>query len=417
MSPLTADFRVPAGMPVVANLGMGVDSSAYAARWLTDPASRGFDLDQLTFLIAAVGEEYGTTHRLMEECLFPLIARHRIRTVTVARKGHSTAEGYLVLDDTRTPTRLRTRPADEAAAAPVSLGERMLQAGTLPQVSRDRRACSSWIKHFALDSWIKDNVGGAPFVHVIGYSAEEPERSQTDLLKNRGHRRPDFPLQRWGWGRQRCEDFLLETFGRRFVRSCCGFCPFQGTKAGREALVERWAAEPDLALRALLIEHSALVHNERALLFGSTPAYRVVAEAGLNDVLAAHQAQLAAQRWAIYEVRRIYWPHPQHGPAKKGQAWRSVRAVATGSLSRMTAELPRAAAAHGGTPVIDRHGITRVPLLTPTAPYPAVEHFLALGPALAADKQRKEFEHGWSQVAGPAPARAGQPRGPIGLAA
>ncbi|MGA5819886.1 hypothetical protein ACPC54_18740 [Kitasatospora sp. NPDC094028] len=416
MSPLTADFRVPAGMPVIANLGMGVDSSAIAARWLTDPASRGFDLEQLTFLIAAVGEEYGATHRLMEEHLLPLIARHRVRTVTVARKGHSTADGYLVLDDTRTPTLLRTRPADEAASAPVTLGERMLQAGTLPQVSRDRRACSSWIKHFALDSWIKDNVSGAPFVHVIGYSSEEPERSRTDLAKNKGHRRPDFPLQRWGWTREHSEEFLLETFGHRFVRSCCGFCPFQGTKAGRAGLVERWRAEPDLALRALLIEHSALVHNERALLFGSTAAYRVVAEAGLTDVLAAHQAQLAAQRWAIYEVRRIYWP-AQHDAAKKGQAWRSVRALDTGSCSRMTAALPRAAAAYGGTPVTDRHGITRVPLLAATAPYPAAEHFLALGPALAADKQRDKFEDAWSQLVQPAPARPVCQRAPIGLAA
>lgn len=179
-------FQVPEGQPVVANLGMGVDSSAIVTRWLLEPQSRGFDLDQLTILIASVGEEYQRTKDAMEQCLFPLIARHRVRTVQVARAGQSVKEGYVVLDDTRTPTRLVTE-------VPVTLGGRMLDVGTVPQVSSTLRACSDWIKHLPLDSWLADHVGHAPFVHCIGYSAEEVRRAQRDLDGNKGHRRPDFP--------------------------------------------------------------------------------------------------------------------------------------------------------------------------------------------------------------------------------
>jgi hypothetical protein len=53
------------GKPVVLSLGMGIDSAAILARWLTDPSSRDFALDDLVVITAMVGSEYRATERLM----------------------------------------------------------------------------------------------------------------------------------------------------------------------------------------------------------------------------------------------------------------------------------------------------------------------------------------------------------------
>lgn len=393
--PLHADVHVPSDQPVVANVGMGVDSSAIITRWLLEPQTRGFDLDQLTILIASVGEEYQRTKDAMEQMLFPLIARHRVRTVQVARAGQSTAEGYLVLDDTSTPTRLITE-------VPVTLGGRMLDAGTVPQVSSTLRSCSDWIKHFPLDSWLADNVGHAPFVHCIGYNADEINRAERDLALNKGHRVPDFPLLRWSWGRAAASEYLRTVFGREFGRSACFFCPFQNSLGGRAGLVESWRAEPEAALRALLIEHNALVMNPKAKLFGRHAAYTVAREAGLDDILARHHDRLARSDWSVYEVRRIF--HARHGdPRAKGHAYRSVQPLDTGSHAAMTCLLAALAAEQGAAVESDEHGIARVGLRKAGTSYPTAEHFLAVGPALTQAKARDSFDELFAEVTAGAP--------------
>ncbi|MEU3907981.1 hypothetical protein AB0F20_29925 [Streptomyces goshikiensis] len=388
--PEQAYAQVPEGQPVVANLGMGVDSSAIVTRWLLEPRSRGFDLDQLTILIASVGEEYQQTKDAVEQALFPLIARHRVRTVQVARAGQSAKEGYVVLDDTRTPTRLVTN-------VPVTLGGRMLDAGTVPQVSSTRRWCSDWIKHLPLDSWLADNVAHAPFVHVIGYSAEEGRRAQRDLDGNKGHRRPDFPLLRWNWDRKTSSDYLRAAHGREFVRSSCYFCPFQHSLAGREALAANWRAEPEAALRALLIEHNALVMNPNAQLFGRHSAHEFVRAAGLHHILQRHHDRLAQLDWSIYEVRRVYHAS-KDGPSAKGHAYRSVEPLETGSRAAMTALLADLAAEYGSTVEVDEHGIARASLRRAGTSYPTAEHALAVGPALALAKERETFDAVFAEV-------------------
>ncbi|MFE4263453.1 hypothetical protein [Streptomyces sp. NPDC056883] len=385
-----AHFTVPAGLPVVANLGMGVDSSAVITRWLLEPQTRGFDLDQLTILIASVGEEYRRTQDAMEQMLFPLIARHRVRTVQVARAGQTAGEGYLVLADTPTPTRLITK-------VPVTLGGRMLDAGTVPQVSASRRSCSDWIKHFPLDSWLADNVGHAPFVHCIGYSAEETGRAERDLGLNKGHRVPDFPLIRWNWSRATASEYLRSVYGREFARSRCYFCPFQGSRTGREGLVASWRAEPEAALRSLLIEYNALVMNPKAKLFGRHAAYDVVRDAGLHEILTRHHHRLALRDWSVYEVRRVF--HARDGdPHAKGHAYRSIQPLDTGSRTAMTALLEDLAAEHDSTVAVDKHGIARASLRTAGATYPTAEHFLAVGPALSPAKARDTFDEVFAEV-------------------
>lgn len=407
--PPHVDFRIPADCPVIANVGMGVDSSAIVARWLLEPQTRGFDLDQLTILIASVGEEYQHTKDAMEQALFPLVAKHRVRTVQIARAGQAAADGYVVLDDTRTPTRLVTD-------VPVTLGERMLGAGTVPQVSSTRRSCSDWIKHFALDSWLAANVGHAPFVHCIGYNADEIKRAERDLGHNKGHRLPDFPLIRWNWTRDTASAYLRTNLRREFGRSCCFFCPFQNGKTGREALVENWRTEPEAALRSLLIEHNALVMNPKARLFGRQAAYEVVRDAGLHHLLERHHDRIERIDWSVYEVRRVF--HARDGdPRLKGHAYRSVLPLETGSRAAMTAALSSLAAEHDARVTVDEHGITRAHLRTVGPSCPTAEHFLAVGPALAPAKARDNFDDVYAEITGGATSLTARHARPVPAAA
>ncbi|WNV83094.1 hypothetical protein [Umezawaea sp. Da 62-37] len=46
---------------VVLNLGLGRDSVAILARWLTDPSSRDFDLSELAVITGMTGQEWPAT--------------------------------------------------------------------------------------------------------------------------------------------------------------------------------------------------------------------------------------------------------------------------------------------------------------------------------------------------------------------
>ena len=77
--------------PHVLNYGMGVDSTAILLRWLemTDN-ERGFPLEDLIVLTAQTGDEFESTKKLVEAHIFPLLRKHRIRFVEIAKHGPST---------------------------------------------------------------------------------------------------------------------------------------------------------------------------------------------------------------------------------------------------------------------------------------------------------------------------------------
>ena len=97
-----------AGLPVALSFGMGKDSAATLARWLTDPTSRDFPLSDLTVVTAMTGDEPDITRRLMEDHLLPLMCRSAIRFVQIAR-AEQRGSRYVVLDDSRRPRRMVMR--------------------------------------------------------------------------------------------------------------------------------------------------------------------------------------------------------------------------------------------------------------------------------------------------------------------
>jgi hypothetical protein len=89
-------MQMASEIPVALMVGGGVDSAAILARWLVDPSSRNFDLDNAIGITAIVGEEFTETKRLIETHLLPLM-QGKFRYAQVARGGQSADAGYIVL--------------------------------------------------------------------------------------------------------------------------------------------------------------------------------------------------------------------------------------------------------------------------------------------------------------------------------
>ena len=86
--------------------GLGVESTAILLRWIHEPESRDFPLEDLVVITAMTGREWRDTVENFEQYMLPLFRKHRIRFVQVARAGHLEKEGIVVLDDSREPSKL-----------------------------------------------------------------------------------------------------------------------------------------------------------------------------------------------------------------------------------------------------------------------------------------------------------------------
>ncbi len=382
--------RIPACLvrattPVVLNLGMGVDSSALLVRWLVEPATRGFPLRKLIVLTAQVGDEGQRTRWLMEQVLYPLLRQHRIRTVQVARGGPSQVDEIVILDDTRSPTTCHT-------AGHYTLRQELLRAGTVPQYASGKRRCSLKFKGWVLDTWLDQALGARPFVQVMGFAADEPERIARDTSFATVQRATRYPLAAWGWGRQHCADYLLAQTGEQWEKSCCSYCPF--SMAGTH-LLERFRDDHQAAVDALLVEFVAMALNFRMTLYKGRSLRSDVARDGNTAALAAFAAALDARPWALYRVRRVFYA--------PGVADRKVEALTVGNRAHSTAALDRIAAAEGA--IVEADGDFRrayVARRDPTnSTSPQVEHLLAIAPATVEEKRRKRFDAAWAKATSP----------------
>ncbi|WP_286131885.1 hypothetical protein [Mycobacterium sp. IS-1556] len=368
--------------------GMGVDSTAVLLRWLTDPASRDFALQDLVVLTAHTGDEFDQTLRDVEEVVLPELRQHGVRFIQVGRtqrKTTASGEGVAVLDDSTAPQRLYVDG--------YKLSDEMLSAGTLPQVG-GARMCSVHSKGNCLDPVIASVTAGRRYRHVLGFEAGERARAEKDALFNTDRRTGWYPLLEWGWDRTRCSDFIVETTGRRWSKSACGFCPFaMATASGRQALLERYRREPQAGAQALFLEFVARSLNDRQTLITGGSAAALVDAAGLTEVQERYQALLADQPHALYEVRRLTRRSSKR-PHGRGITARSVRAVAHGTREQMTSQLAAQPGEHHAGP----DGITRHVLRARGAELPSLEHFYVVCPAVVEDKARPGFEEWWQEA-------------------
>jgi hypothetical protein len=354
--------------PVVLSYGMGVDSTAILVRWIDDPSSRDFELEDLIVLTAQTGNEFPETGRQVEQYILPLLRKHNIRFVQVARSDLSTAAPTTVFTDTRSPRRLYLD-------GDYKLSDESFSQGTVPSYGGDR-LCSMKSKGVPLDNWMEAEMAGRNYRHVIGFNADEGERKDRDEAYVKPGRASEYPLFDWkwngkqGWGRQAVEDYLYDYFGEEWLKSCCIFCPFT---EGRPSQLRRMVEVPGLSVNALMMEWCATSFNPNIALYaaGRTKFRRWSSRTLYDTLLAAPDAvtedgegltteeaeecvelvelfeeRLAAVPWGIYYVRRITGTTPPN---------RGLDLVEEVPYSRVEATLKRYAKRYGGRTAWDRH--------------------------------------------------------------
>ncbi|WP_404316439.1 hypothetical protein [Prescottella equi] len=382
---------------VVLSYGLGEDSTAILLRWIEDPTSRDFDLDDLVVITAMTGDEWDSTRAAVEEHVLPRIAAAGIRYIQTARgRRHVTTagEGVVILDDTRTPSRLYIE-------GDYSLYREMIEAGTLPQ-SGGARLCSVHAKGDVLDAVIARITRGQPYRHVMGFEAGEQRRAAKDTMFNTDLRTGEYPLIDWGWTRDDAIAYTRSVTGTSVGKSACTFCPFTfANKQGRADVFARYATNPAIGAKTLLMEHLALALNPAQGLVGGRRLIDMLRDHQLDDVVDAFTAVLEDHEHAIYDVRRILRPR-QSDPTKLGNAARSIRLRGRGTRQSMQSLLDRLAAdgaARGLVrPVVGEDGILRVYQHERGPTFPAIERYFVVAPALAAAKEHEKFDHWWSDA-------------------
>ena len=344
--------------PVILSYGMGVDSSALLVRWLLEPKSRDFELDDLVVVTAQTGDEFLETARQVNQHILPLLREAGVRFVQVARAGLHQTAGTRVLADSSRPERVELD-------GDYKLSDEMLTQGTVPQYASGKRLCSIHGKGWPLDAVITAILAGdrfdpgdviphtpevslRRFRHVIGFNAEELVRVERDQSysgsKGWAGRESWYPLVEWGWGRESGEVYLQEIFGEQWLKSCCVYCPFTGA---REAHIDRLKEYPDDATFALLMEHCSLAFNPNQAFYSQKPLTRkhlerllsrppedltpyevtrltnvpwgsrslwdTLREASEDGLLDLFERELASVTWGLYHLRRVVG----HGPSAR----------------------------------------------------------------------------------------------------
>ncbi|MFJ3445962.1 hypothetical protein ACIPM2_32865 [Streptomyces sp. NPDC086081] len=371
----------------VINWGLGVDSTAYLARMLTDPAAHGIDLERTVVLYMATGSEWPETRMLVEEFMLPLLREHGVRLVQLSRSGQLKAAGITVLDDSRHPQRLFTR-------GPWTLWDELESVGTVPQQAGTRK-CSLRAKGEVGDRWLIPVMGGRPFRQIMGFNADEPGRCFGDAAASKIPGRTGvYPLLDWGWHRRQCEDYLLQRFGVHWPKSYCTFCCFPISMGSLPAHLERMRAHPDIAGEVLRLEYTAMSLNPNAKLYGKRSLLELLDADRPEDraCLEAFQRELDMP-WALYHVRRLFLLSET---GKRRPVMRSTERVDLGRPHQLAQRLITVSERHGidveHDPLYER---ARAWLRPRRENWPMAEELFVTAPARVIDKQDAAFEREW----------------------
>lgn len=371
---------------VVLSYGLGVDSTAILLRWLNEPASRDFDLDDLLVVTAHTGNEWPDTVALVEEHILPLLAKNRIRYAQVARAGASKRDGYVLLSDTRRPDRLVT-------SGGYTLAENLLSVGTVPQSAGDRRHSVNF-KGFPLDKFIAVATGGRPYRHAVGFEMEETDRADRDRRYATATRTPAYPLIEWEWTRVCATSYIRDVLGVDWPKSACTYCPFALNPSSLPATLARFSDHPEEAVLPLLMEHAAVCMNPRQGLIGGRRLITVMRRTPAAAMAVARfDAELAASTWAVYQVQRARLAR---------RIVRRVTVQATGTQAQARAALEELAV-EAGIQLDETDEHPRLWHRRPALVRPTAEWFFTVAPAVVEPKTGPAFADAWAAaLTGPA---------------
>ncbi len=140
---------------------------AVLVRWVREPNTRPCPLEDLIVITSQVGDEYEDTGHDVTTYVLPLMQRHRIRYVQVARGGHLESDGITILDDSRQPQTVFLQGA-------FKLSDELRRNGTVPQFGGVHR-CALKFKAWVIEQWLEEHLRG-PARHAFGYNADESGR-------------------------------------------------------------------------------------------------------------------------------------------------------------------------------------------------------------------------------------------------
>ena len=401
-------------MQTILSYGMGVESTAILVRWLEDASVRPCSLDELIVITSHTGDEYADTYRDVETYVLPLLRKHRVRYVQVARAGSSQTNGIVVLSDSRETGRLFWDGA-------YKLSDELRKAGTVPQFGGEH-ICSLKFKAWVIERWFAENLA-QPARHAFGYNATETKRVAKSEAANarrvafgfnaEEHKRIDkamrydsplrqsfYPLVEWGWTRDACIDYLLRALGVLWQKSACVQCPFNALK---DDALRRHQQHPEQVSDAMLLEYVSLALNPRGTLYRNQSLIEITRANGNLRASTSYEGKLETMPWAVYRIRRIY----HAAKATDGTLIESKKGTAIRAVERLTEEIDRTAAlahlqsliAPTDETVVLRE-IRYVYRQRCAATYPTREEFLVAAPAVVASKARfglEWFEEQWNQ--------------------
>lgn len=354
---------------VILSYGMGVESTAILLRWINEPETCPCALEDLIVITAMTGAEYPDTGRDVEAHILPLMRKHGIRYVQLARHGQFQAQGITVLSDTDIPKKLYLD-------GDYRLTDQLIQMGTVPQYAGERR-CSLNFKGWVIETWLEANVR-EPARHAFGYNCDEPtrvKRCEAAFAKrfqeriafgynrdegkrvkraakyNTATRTGFYPLVEWNWSRQASIDYIYSKLGVVWRKSACVLCPFN---ENRDDCFERQVEYSAEVATAMAIEHTAMAMNPRAALYPDGQSLiQIQTDRGNRAAVEAFENRLAAEPWALYRVRRLY--------SKPGKAERAVerldimpREAALAGLQSMAARFAAPVELQRGHPYLYR---------------------------------------------------------------
>jgi len=399
-------------MHTILSYGMGVESTAILVRWLEDASVRPCPLHELVVITAQTGDEYEDTRMDIEAYVLPMLRRHNVRYVQVARRGHSQADGIVVLSDTRQPQRLFLEGG-------YKLSDELRAAGTVPQFGGEH-ICSLKFKAWVIEQWMAQHLA-EPVRHAFGYNAAESkrvakseaaqakriafgfnaeERKRIDRAASYDSplRQSFYPLVEWGWTRQDCIDYLRQKLGVTWRKSACVQCPFNSLT---DDALARHREHPEQVADAMLLEHVSLSLNPRGTLYRDQGLIEIAQASGNQPAMADFRQKLEQQSWTVYRVRRLYRAgKDEHGnlsPAKKGNAIRAVERLAP-DTDRVTAIENLRSLAEPENEIVEFRNIRYVYRERCGASYPTREEFLVAAPAVVEGKARyglEWFERQW----------------------
>ncbi|MCA1991058.1 MAG: hypothetical protein LDL41_03290 [Coleofasciculus sp. S288] len=366
-------------IPTVLFHGLGCDSSSILVELIYNPTRRkelNIDLERLVVATAQTGLESKLIKRQNEKFIYPLLKKHNVRVIQIAKAGLYTKDGYEVLSD--------GVPEICYIEGAYTLADELLTTGTVPNYSKGKRRCSDKYKAKILRAWTQAEYGNRPIQTVFGYNADEQYRIQRAEPYIEANHHVIYPLMMWGWHRNYIEQYMAEFAGERFYRSACTICPFAKISGSKQEILLKYQAYPEEAAEAALIEYTARCLNPRQSLYpNGRTVEQFLENNGLTIALSLFEEKLASCRWGVYRVRRIY----------KKIAYRAIECVMKGTRSQCNNNLFKKAQDFN-IPLINEGGIDRLYLERKEDGFRCEEYFVVC-PNVVDDKQRKSFENQW----------------------